>query len=479
MAVELRCPECRAKLRLPADPEPGTDVECPKCANVFPAPDPDTGEVPDRRKRGKPADEDRPRKPASSDREGGVKQKAAKAKGGPNAVRPKKRRAKKKKANPVALTLVIVGAVMFVIMVAILLIWFFTRKPASYEMMGYLPADADSANGANIRHLQKYPELFQQVQNAYAGLGFYKAATAVATAADMDVYDLLDYVVSGSGKSGSGLVLRTKKDFDASALAKLPGAQEQTIDGQKVYTATHYVPSRGRVRVFAPTSRLIVFSDMNVPDDVFRKLLKGNKDNDKSLPARAGPLGKRITRGTYWYLQLYESADSKPQAPKEQDAAAAAAAGSNTGAFQTQFSAASQAARGWGFKASVGSRAIRLEVATYYPDSDAASTHYEKYYKNTDLAKGDEVEPPKWWKEMLEKTVGGDKKVAGELLANLGAKSSGDMFIIYSEVETRLGMPAAVGMVSRFSRPAAGPSGPVGAGAGIGGGAGPPGGMGP
>ena len=45
MAVELRCPDCRAKLRLPDEPEPGSDVECPECNAVFPAPDPDTGEV--------------------------------------------------------------------------------------------------------------------------------------------------------------------------------------------------------------------------------------------------------------------------------------------------------------------------------------------------------------------------------------------------------------------------------------------------
>jgi hypothetical protein len=37
MAVEFRCPECRAKLRLPEAPDADAEIECPKCGHVFPA----------------------------------------------------------------------------------------------------------------------------------------------------------------------------------------------------------------------------------------------------------------------------------------------------------------------------------------------------------------------------------------------------------------------------------------------------------
>src|SRR3954471_6036630 len=101
MAVELRCPECRAKLRLPADPEPGTDVECPKCSNVFPAPDPDTGEVPDARARKKKGgDGDKPKKKAADpagDQPAEGEKKPEEKKPAPEGKARKKRRAKKNK----------------------------------------------------------------------------------------------------------------------------------------------------------------------------------------------------------------------------------------------------------------------------------------------------------------------------------------------------------------------------------------------
>src|SRR5262245_46560979 len=111
MAVELRCPDCRAKLRLSEDPEPGTEVECPECNAVFPAPDPDTGETPDAREK----------KAKTKDKPKFAKDRA-----------PRKRKAKKKETNKSALTIVIVGAVLFVSLVVGLLIWYFSRKPPSY-----------------------------------------------------------------------------------------------------------------------------------------------------------------------------------------------------------------------------------------------------------------------------------------------------------------------------------------------------------
>jgi uncharacterized protein YbaR (Trm112 family) len=35
MATSINCPVCKTKLKLPRDAEPGTEVECPDCSEVF------------------------------------------------------------------------------------------------------------------------------------------------------------------------------------------------------------------------------------------------------------------------------------------------------------------------------------------------------------------------------------------------------------------------------------------------------------
>ena len=39
MAFDIRCPECKAKLRLDEAPDPDTPIECPLCGSQFAAPD--------------------------------------------------------------------------------------------------------------------------------------------------------------------------------------------------------------------------------------------------------------------------------------------------------------------------------------------------------------------------------------------------------------------------------------------------------
>src|SRR5438552_920117 len=113
MAVELRCPDCRAKLRLQEQPEPGTEIECPECNAVFTAPDLDTGEVPDARGKPKAADSKPKPRPSDDDEDQPKKHgdggKARDVDFDPNA--PRKRRAKKKETNRAALTFIIIAGV--------------------------------------------------------------------------------------------------------------------------------------------------------------------------------------------------------------------------------------------------------------------------------------------------------------------------------------------------------------------------------
>jgi hypothetical protein len=430
MAVELRCPDCRAKLRLPDEPEPGSDVECPECNAVFPAPDPDTGEVPD----------DRGGK--QKKKKGDLKKPAA-----PKDNSPRKRKAKKKETNSTALTLIIIGAVLFLSLVVGLLVWYFSRKPASYEMMNYLPEDATSAVGLNIGHIHKYAEFKKTVEPTYANLGFQQAINAVAKALGIEPDAVPDYMVQGWGKNGGSLVIRTKKEFDQEDISKLPGAQKGVLNGETYYTITPFPKlfGGGNLKVFAPTKRLIVFAEYNLPQPSFQNMMTGNKGGD-TLNKRLGGLGKRTTRGTFWTISVLDTTN-KPKDIDKKDLDA------GKGAFQAMSASTAAKGHGYGFKASLGSRAIRFEVALWFEgDSDIPSDLYRKN-RDSDLTKAQDdssLDPPKWWKDFGDTFIG-SKKVVNELFTNLGYKASGDLFIVYSECETKNVMEVLASLVSKIT----------------------------
>src|SRR5262249_52326104 len=252
MAVELRCPECRAKLRLPSAPEPGTEVECPKCEHVFMAPESEADARPvkkrpaddedDERPRKKARDEDaddRPEEKARDEGEGGEKPKKKGKRKKKDDNQPKRKRAKKKETNPMVLVFIGVFGLMVLGLIVTLLVWYLGRKPAAYEMMSYLPEDTHSVMGLNITHCQKYPEFFKTVEQSYQSRGFKKAADALAKVAGTETNDLIDYMVYGESAKGDVIILRTKKEFDTDALGKLPGARKQSpIDGRTYYTVS-------------------------------------------------------------------------------------------------------------------------------------------------------------------------------------------------------------------------------------------------
>jgi len=463
MSVELRCPECRAKLRLPEAPDPGTEVECPKCSTVFSAPDPDTGDVPDRRAKSlREDDEDRPRKkkPVDDEDEDRPKKKAtAEKKPAADKGQPRKRKAKKKETNQGLLVIMVGGGVIFLGMVILLIVWYTNRKPAAYEMLTYLPEDCNKAAGFNIGHVQKYPEFLKKIESTYQGLGCIKAADATAQALGLDFNSFLDYVIEGMGPSSGAVVLRSKKDFDPSKLAKLPGAREGSSDGQKYYAIGDIGLSYSDARVFAPTNRIVVFCPGSIAEGTFKKMVRGNKDNmDKTLVGRLGQLGKRTTRGTYWALGVLDEV-TRPDPPPE---TASGIPGQGT-AFQSQLATTAGAGKGYGFKASVGSRSVRFEAIMWCRDADAANDLYTKLYKDTEFSKLDEADPPRWWRDFSSTQIS-NKKIQTALLANLGAKATGELFLFYSEVDTREFME----VVNQFTNKLIGPSrgGPGGGGPG-------------
>jgi hypothetical protein len=449
MAVKLRCPECRAELKLKTAPEAGTEVECPKCGSSFEAPDTEAenekAELVKQLKGAKEKEEKEEKtKPAAK----------GKADDKPAPKQPKRRKAKKRETSKGALIGAICAALFMLITVTATLIWFFNRVPQSVEMLHYVPEDAQSAIGVNVGHALKYPEFYKSVSGAYGGQQFRTAADAIGKAAGKESLEgWVDRVaVATSAANGTTMVFRTKEPFDEAALGKLAGAQK---------SGTFYnVPNMGRV--FAPTPRLVVVASASTPQAVFNRMLTGHGDNkEKTLGTRMGALGAKVTRGTFWRLTMFDTG-TRPTAPPKKEGAA----GNDDSAAQlaqTTYEAIN-ATKGYGVKASMGSKDVRFELDVWYTEGDKSSSTAKKW-KDSELAKGDEGNTPKWFKEAGN--TFGDKKVFAQLLNNLSFGTYGDVFYARTSVtmvDLQQSSSAAVGEVLGTRAAQGGFGGPGGVG---------------
>src|SRR5687767_9862017 len=105
MAYDVRCPECRAKLRLDEAPDPDTPIECPRCGSQFAAPD--------------------ERAAARSDRPAGKKKAKGKVKPPPGS--PRKRKAMKRRTNPAVLLIAIFFGFGGLIAIGFMMVYFLNR----------------------------------------------------------------------------------------------------------------------------------------------------------------------------------------------------------------------------------------------------------------------------------------------------------------------------------------------------------------
>jgi len=477
MAVELRCPACRAKLKLKEDPDPGTEIECSRCGETFPweenlvlagsADDADDG--PRRRKAAAAAAEDADGGPRQAEKKTttktSTKPKPAPASGpapGPEKSKRKKKRKKKKKTKPAILVAIIVGAVVSIGSVAGFFIWFLTKKSMSQEMMTYLPDDCDEVIGLNLGHMQKYPEFYKECSSTFANTGFRKAGDALAKVlGKQDLSAAVEYVVQGSGRAGGtasgppleATVMRVKEEFDTGLIGKLPGARKYTASGVDYYTIDD--PGfgyPGGVRVFAPTNRLVVFCNGNIPENKFKSMLTGNDGNlDATAYVRAGPLSKQVSRGTAWKFILYGRSVARYTGPPPKSAGQGASADQNPEELlQKEVADILAQAQGSGYKASVGSRDLRGEWIVWYKDSDTAAEMAKKW-REKDWVKDDEKELPRWFKSLAQKS-GIGKTAENVIRDGLSFRSSGELFSVRTSAETVLFQTGGIGqLVQNFT----------------------------
>jgi hypothetical protein len=489
MAVELRCPECRTKLRLAEAPEPDSEIECSKCGSVFPTDDnlvhaggSDGDEKPSKKKsvednRKEQKTKDKPDASAPNKPSDNAKKNEKKA---DIPFKRKKRRAKKIKTNPVVMWSIIGGALLLSSIAAGILIWMSNRKGATQEMMSYLPDECDEMSGMNYGHLRKYPEFYKSCETLFASKGFKRAADIFSKAIGEKTEEVLDLVIQGEGKAGGkpegapveATVLRTKQEFDTSLLKNIPGAKEYSSEGVKYYTIDDIPELKySDIRVFAPTNRIVVFCRGDMGESKFKAMLTGNRDNpDNTVFKRAGPLVKAVTRGTVWKLFLYDRSIARPVAPP----VPADGRENAEDDMKREIAEICSTAKGSGYKASVGSRDVRGEWVIWFKDSDAAASMAKKW-KGKEWMNDDEKPPPRWWKIVAGKS-GGGKTAENALKDALSFRSSGETFTIRTSLETKTLAPSIGTLVQAFLGGQRGGLGPNMDGPGGPGGGGPPGG---
>jgi hypothetical protein len=295
--------------------------------------------------------------------------------------------------------------------------------------------------------------------------------------------DVTDRLIQGAGNGSGGLVeatvFRTKEEFDQTLLSKIPGAKKYTAENVDYYT----IPPIAKLgypapRVFAPTNRLVVFCSGAIPEAKFRLMLTGNKDNlDNTAYVKSGQLGKYTIRGTAWRFDIDKRAPRLPGGPPRPLFGAATGDNNEAKAFAEDISSIDGGIQGMGLKASVGSREVKGEWIVQYTESDRASEQYKKW-REKEWVKDSEKNPPRYWKSLAN--ISGAGKTAENILRdNLYFKSSGELFIVGTAVETTvLSVSTLMTPFTGQQQGGGGPSMPGQGGAGPGGGpAGGPGGV--
>ncbi len=359
--------------------------------------------------------------------------------------------------------MLVTGAFLLIGVICVLT-WFFLRTPKAIEMFYYVPDNAQLATGINIGHAQVSGKLTRPSGRARKEPSSEQIGDAIAKGDDTDFDSLIDYVVKGEHIEGTtidcwSIVYHTKYPFDQASLANITGAQQKKLsntDDRVYYLAT--IAGR-RLRLFSPKPRLIVAYPDGVKEDVFRKIYDGNADNRQgTLGVRMGRLGKRVVKGTFWQMGVYDEKFKPPVVEKPKDGALV---DDETG-FRVTLSEALRGSKGYGVKASLASSEVQFEMVVWHPDSDPASAYAAKM-KESELAIRAMKAPRRGW--FTSKTQGlGDKKVGIQVLSSISFGSSGDLFYVKAACDAKDAKQNIGSMVHKVMGTENRPAGPGGQG---------------
>lgn len=392
MAFDIRCPECKAKLRLDEAPDPDTPIECPRCGSQFGAPDDAAPAA---------ANGKKPKKEA-----------------GPQ----KRKKAKKKKTNPVFLLVAIAFGLVSIFAIGMGLRWYVGRADKVTEMLTYVPGECNWVRGINTGQLAAYPGYKDQVAR-FNTPAVQSASNDLATAAGQDPADFLNYLIIAksrqAGGTGTMYVIRSKKSFKPDAVGAALGATPMNAGGQTCYQAG---PNAGGVlagaTVFMPTSRIIVI----IPPGNGQMLSGATGGKANSFGGNLDATSKLVIKGSIWLL-VKSSGSLSNYLPEsvvvvEKD-------------FPRLYER-SKTAKTFGVWTTPGGAGVRVGAAMQCGSSKEAS-ELATYFGQGPLSKGDESEPPNQMRSNVQ--LCGDKRAFGEFMQFISYKTDGPCAYFTSKVE--------------------------------------------
>ena len=367
MSFDVRCPKCRAKLRLDEAPEVGSPIECPKCERTFPA----------------PADSVPP--PASA---------PAPAPEAPKKKKKEKEEAKKREfINPFKLFAMVGGAMLgLILLLGTFQYFLYLAGSAVEESLGQIPPEYNYLRGINVKQMKKFPG-FKEEMDKYYTKDVKDAFEKLAGATGRDPETLLTHLVMAStfGKSAPIYYFSTKSSVDRNFARGIEKAREESSGGVSFYRLpSSDNPILSGATVYCPTTRLIVVVPAGVDSSA---VLRGTRDIARSerTTARIGNAGRMAVRAHMWQIvRNVESMQSMPVTLYTNVLVKALPDIAKNGANSTCLSV-------W---ISIGGSGVRLGAAMECTDKQAAES-LVKSMQNGPLGKADDSRVPHQLKQAV------------------------------------------------------------------------------
>ena len=295
MAFDLRCPDCRTKLRLDEEPDPDAPIECPKCGKTFTA---GVAAL-------LAATSDAPAKTKKSKKGKGPKEpKESKEKPDKPQMSPQDDQ-ERTFMNPfLLLGMILAGFAAYAIVCSMILAILGAAGRVT-DMLAYLPKDCTIIRGANLQILNAFPG-YKQELDKYLTPPIAAGLDAITTAIEAEDKDALrDYMIAARTANGSPVfVFRSQETLDPVVITEKLGAKP--AGGTDVYLFPPTAPGMlANGLIHFPTSRRFILVPPSLAGDqaaVMKQCITAIDDSDQSFVSTMTDTSTLVTGKHAWML---------------------------------------------------------------------------------------------------------------------------------------------------------------------------------
>ena len=301
MPFDIRCPDCRSKLRLDEKPARDLGIECPKCGGTF---TPAEAAAADKAAGGPP--------PAAKGKDKAAKKPAApqEAKAGaPTSDKPQREAKERTFFNPFALLAIIAAVLLMYVGVCWFVLNQLGKSGKVEDMVAFIPKECNIVRGASLTILNKYPGYKSELEK-YATPPVQAAMDELARTAGHPPEVFHEYMVYGRSNAGGPemtvFAFRSGEDLNPATVRDGLKASDDARGGAPCLRVPAGAPGllSGALLDF-PTKRHVVVIPRTGNADQGRTLAASRAaaaDHAQSFVAELGDTGRVAIRGHGWVL---------------------------------------------------------------------------------------------------------------------------------------------------------------------------------